>query len=81
MNSIVGRKPARNFKASERGKCRDNKYCKRLVIIWKCVEMLTERGNTVLGAVEKIHKVYGYPSMITKLIQMMRNNKRNGRHA
>lgn len=77
QNGIGGRKPAREFTRSERGKVKF-KYSRRL-LFWKCMERLLNRGNTVSTAIRKIHDIYGYTT-VTKLIEKLRRDERNGGH-
>jgi hypothetical protein len=76
-NGIGGRKAARDFTRAERGRNK-YKYSRRLVV-WKCMQRLLERGATVSTAIRRITSVYGEVS-VTKTINMMRRDERNGGH-
>ena len=76
-NGIGGNKAARDFTAQERGRCK-YKYSRRLVV-WKCIERLVVRGNTLNMAFRRIANVYGDVSM-TRLITNMRADERRGGH-
>ena len=76
-NGIGSNKAARDFTAQERGRCK-YKYSRRLVV-WKCIERLVVRGNTLNMAFRRIANVYGDVSM-TRLITNMRADERRGGH-
>ena len=54
QNGVGGRKPAREFTRSERGQTNVKfKYSRRL-IVWKCIERLVDKGNTLSTAFTRI---------------------------
>ena len=78
-NGIDGNKPASLFTRRERGGSNKYKYSRRL-IVWGCLKRLIRGGCTVGTACNRITAVYGNVS-VTKLINRMRHDERNGGHA
>jgi hypothetical protein len=72
QNGIGGKKAAREFTRSERGR---NKFksCRRMVV-WKCIQRLLDRRGTVGSAVRRIHSVYGEIS-VTDITNKMRRDE------
>ena len=80
QNGAGGRKPARKFTRSERGqKNADFKYSGRL-IVWKCIESLIDKHNTLSTAFTQIRGVYDH-CVMTQLINKMSKDERRGGHA
>ena len=75
---IDGRKPAKKFTISERGRKRNKyKYCKRLPL-WKCMKRLCDSGCTVNAAIERIKLVYGDIIVSRLLVKIARDERRGG---
>lgn len=75
---VGGRKPAKYFTASERGKVKFA-YSRRKVV-WDTISGLVHAGHTAQVAVDMIYEVYGATTGVTKIIQMMRRDIANGGH-
>ena len=73
---IGGRKPAKDFTAVERGKVK-YKYCRRK-IVWDLITKLVKGGMTAHVAMDNILETYGRCEPLTKLINMIMRDRRNG---
>ena len=78
MFGIGGRKPAKDFTPSERGKCR-HKYCRRK-LVWDCIKRHVNCGYTPNAACERIHQCYGYNLSVTMIINAFKRDKQRGGH-
>ena len=76
LNGLGGRKPARLFSESERGRVK-YKYSRRKVV-WDVVKKLVDLGHTANTAIDMIYDVYGAQTCVTKIINRLRKDKRNG---
>ena len=76
---IGGRKPAKDFTPNERGRVKHN-YARRKVV-WEKVDELVRRGYTAEVAIDRIYNVYGRSQSVTKIIDAMKVDRRNGGHA
>ena len=76
LNGLGGRKPARLFSESERGRVK-YKYTRRKVV-WDIVKKLVDFGHTANTAIDMIYTVYGAQTCVTKIINRLRKDKRNG---
>ena len=75
---LEGRKAARKFNLRERGK---NRYTyHRRKVVWDRIAELIKRGHTYLSACDNLYEQYGRDLSITKIINIMRNERsqRNG---
>ena len=54
---IGGRKPARHFSFSERGRVKNKFHCFK--ILWDMISGLTRQGYTANSAIDTIYNVYG----------------------
>lgn len=76
MHGIDGRKAARLFTPTERGK-EKHKFHRRKVI-WDLINGLIRQGNTANQSIERIYNVYGQGSTVTSIINSIKRDRRNG---
>jgi Transcriptional activator of glycolytic enzymes len=69
---IAGRKPARNFTAQERGRCKF-KYCRRN-FVWKLIVKLVNAGITAQAACDRIYNIYGEGASVTTIINKLKKD-------
>jgi hypothetical protein len=70
---LGGKKPAKMFTASERGRCK-YLYCNRLVF-WKKISEMVRAGWNSTAAIEKVTTHYGSNLSVTKVLAKMRKDK------
>ena len=75
MHGIGGRKAARFFTASERGK-EKYKFCRRKVL-WDLVGEMVRSGLEANVAIDRIYHVYGANRTITYILNQLKVDKRN----
>lgn len=73
---IGGRKPAKNFTVSERGRVKYAYY--RRKIVWETIARLVRAGFTAQVAIDMIYDIYGASTGVTKILKMMRRDKAMG---
>ena len=73
---LGGRKPAKDFTSMERGKVK-YKYCRRKVV-WDTISKMVRGGMTAHAAMDKILDTYGRYLPLTKLINIMLRDRKNG---
>jgi hypothetical protein len=73
---IAGRKAAKNFTREERGKCRQNYY--RRNVLWRQVGLMIRAGESAQTAIDKIRAVYGEGTSVTKTLNLMLADRKNG---
>ena len=78
QHGVGGMKPAKDFTAEERGKCK-HKYCRRKNV-WDCISKLVNAGHSSANAVEKIYSVYGHGLSVSAIIAAMVKDKKTGGH-
>ena len=76
LNGVGGRKPARHFSESERGRVK-YKYTRRKVV-WDVIRKLVDLGHSSQRAIDMIYEVYGAQTCVTAIINRMRKDKLNG---
>lgn len=76
LHGVGGRKPARLFSESERGRVK-HKFCRRKVI-WDAVRDLVTLGHSSERAIDIIYNVYGAQTSVTTIINRLRKDKKNG---
>jgi hypothetical protein len=76
LNGVGGRKPARLFSQTERGRVK-YKYTRRKVV-WDIIKKLVDLGHTSQRAIDMIYEVYGGQTSVTDIINRLRKDKRNG---
>lgn len=76
LNGVGGRKPARLFSYTERGRSK-HRYSRRKVV-WDIVAGLVRQGHTAELAIDKIYGVYGGQTSVTKIINGLKRDKMNG---
>ena len=77
---IDGNKPAEKFTTEEKNqKLTKQKYYRRRVV-WQCIEKLMEGGDTESAAIAKINQVYGPNQSVTRIINLMIEDRKNGGH-
>ena len=70
---LGGKKAAKMFTASERGRCKYS-YCNRLVF-WKKISEMVRAGWNSTAAIEKVTTQYGSNLSVTKVLSQMRKDK------
>ena len=70
---IGGRKAAKYFNASERGRVK-HKYCMRKPF-WTLVAHMIRSGDNSAVAIEKIYDAYGQDSTTTSILRQIRADK------
>jgi len=76
LNGVGGRKPARLFSETERGRVK-YKYTRRKVV-WDVIKKLVDLGHSSQRAIDIIYDVYGAQTCLTDIINRMRKDKMNG---
>ena len=76
LNGVGGRKPARLFSETERGRVK-YKYTRRKVV-WDVVRKLVDLGHSSHRAIDMIYDVYGAQTSVTGIINRLRRDKKNG---
>lgn len=77
LHGVGGRKPARLFSYTERGRSK-HRYSRRK-IVWDTVSGLVRLGHTSEIAIDRIYAVlYGGQTSVTKIINALKRDKRNG---
>ena len=74
-NGIGGRKPAKSYTPSERGKVK-YKYTRRK-IVWDVITNLTNSGLHSHTAIDRIYEYYGRDKTVTEIINIMRQDRAN----
>ena len=72
LHGVGGRKPARLFSESERGRVK-HKYSRRKVI-WDAVRELVTLGHSSERAIDIIYNVYGAQTSVTTIINRLRKD-------
>ena len=72
---LEGRKPAKLYTSTERGRCK-YKYTRRKVV-WSKVEELVLGGHTAHAAIDMILDHYGKEKSVTQVINLMRKDRLN----
>jgi hypothetical protein len=77
-NGIGGRKPAKDFSYTERGKYKF-KYCRRKVV-WDCIVKHVNAGYLAAVAIDRIYQAYGINQTVSSIITAMVKDKKRGGH-
>jgi len=75
-HGVGGRKAARLFSYSERGRSK-HRYSRRKVV-WDLVSSLVWMGDTAETAIDKIYAVYGGQTSVTNIINGLKRDKKDG---
>ena len=75
---IGGRKPAKDFTATERGRVKYMYH--RRKVVWDKVAELVRAGHTAQVAIDRIYQAYGRNQSVTTIINRMRSDRQNGGH-
>ena len=75
-HGVGGRKAARLFSYSERGRSK-HRYHRRKVV-WDLVGRLIRQGDTAETAIDKIYAVYGGQTSVTNIINGLKRDKKDG---
>ena len=75
-HGVGGRKAARLFSYSERGRSK-HRYHRRKVV-WDLVSNLVRMGDTAETAIDKIYAVYGGQTSVTNIINGLKRDKKDG---
>ena len=75
---IGGRKAAKLFNASERGRVQFNYSLRKP--FWDLVLTMARRGYTHNTAIDKIYSVYSSRMSVTRILREIRNDKKRGGH-
>ena len=70
---VGGRKPAKLFTPTERGRCK-HKYCFRKPF-WELVVQMIQSGYTSHTAIDKIYDAYGQFGSVTKMLREIKSNR------
>jgi hypothetical protein len=76
QHGVGGRKAARLFSYSERGRVK-HKYHRRK-IIWDLVAGLVRQGHTADAGIDRIYAVYGGQTSVTNIINGLKRDRKNG---
>ena len=76
LHGVGGRKPARLFSYTKRGRSK-HRYSRRK-IVWDTVSGLVRQGHTSELAIDKIYGVYGGQTSVTKIINGLKRDKKEG---
>ena len=71
---IGGSKPAREFTATERGKCKYKYYCRK--ILWDLIAKLSGSGLASHVVTDPIYQHYGRQCLVTDIVKAVRNDKK-----
>ena len=72
---LGGRKPAKEYTPSERGKVK-YKYTRRKVV-WDTISKLTNSGLHSHVAIDRVYDYYGRDKTVTQIINLMRRDRGN----
>ena len=75
---IGGRKPAKDFAATERGKVKLTYHHRK--VVWDVVAEHVRSGSTAQVAIDRIYQVYGRNQSIIQITNQMRRDRQNGGH-
>ena len=78
MYGIGGLKPAKDFTSQERGRFKQ-KYCKRKAF-WDVVSRHVAANVSAPVAIERIYACYGESLCVTKILDRMAKDRKNGGH-
>ena len=76
QHGVGGRKPARLFSYSERGRVK-HRYCRRKVV-WDLIAGLVRQGHTANAGMDRIYAVYGGQTSVTNIINGLKRDGKNG---
>ena len=76
---LGGRKAAKHFTASERGRVKAIYHRRR--VVWDAIATMVRAGHTATVAVDRIYDAYGRDQSVTKIIRaMLRDRRERGGH-
>jgi hypothetical protein len=75
-HGVDGRKPARLFSYSERGRSKHRYH--RWKVVWDLVSSLVWMGDTAETAIDKIYAVYAGQTSVTNIINGLKRDKKDG---
>ena len=78
MEGIGGRKAAKDFNASDRGRVKRVYHFRK--VVWDTISSLVRAGDTVEVAIDKIYGAYGQNLSVTKITRCLLRDQRNGGH-
>ena len=76
QHGVGGRKAAKLFSSSERGRVK-HKYHRRNVI-WNLVAGLVKQGHTAEAAIDRIYAVYGEQTSVTSIVNGLTRDRKKG---
>ena len=76
QHGVGGRKAARLFSYTERGRSK-HRYSRRK-LVWDLVSGLIRQGHTAETSIDKIYDVYGGQTSVTSIINGLKRDKKNG---
>ena len=76
QHGVGGRKAARLFSHSERGRSK-HRYHRRK-IVWDLVAGLVQQGHTADAGIDRIYAVYGGQTSVTNIINGLKRDRKNG---
>jgi len=78
QHGIGGRKAAKNFSNTERGRVKCTYTCCK--VIWDEIDCLVRAGDTYTDAIDRIHQAYGQTLSVSRLSDKIREDRKTGRH-
>jgi len=79
VEGIGGRKPARLFTPTKRGRVKSLYHCRK--VVWDSISLQINAGITAHVAIDRIYQAYGANQSVTLIINsMMRDRKERGSH-
>ena len=76
MHGVGGRKAARHFSYTERGRVRHRYHRRR--VVWDLIAGLVRQGHTSETAIDTIYAVYGGQTSVTNIINGLKRDKKSG---
>ena len=75
---VGGRRPARLFNATERGRVKFNYSLRKG--FWQLMDRMIRNGHTFNGAIDKIYSVYDRSRSVTEILRQIRKDAKTGGH-
>ena len=75
---VGGRRPARLFNATERGRVKFNYSLRKG--FWQLMDRMIQNGHTLNGAIDKMYSVYDCSRSVTEILRKIRKGAKTGGH-